>query len=70
MILEKFGKRIKYLRSRVKITQEELAFRCDLHRNYVSDAERGKRNVSLKALEKFANGFNITVSKLLEMDDE
>ena len=70
MILEKFGKKIKYLRLRLGISQEELAFRCSLHRNYVSDAERGRRNVSLKALEKFASGFDITVSELLEWGNE
>ena len=69
MILEKFGKRIKYLRLKKGISQEELSFRCNLHRNYVSDAERGKRNVSLKALEKFAQGFGLSVSQLLDMEN-
>lgn len=70
MILEKFGKRIKHLRTKAGISQNKLALRCGLHRNYVSDAERGRRNVSLKALEKFASGFGITVSQLLEMEKD
>ncbi len=70
MITKKFGQRIKRLRLKLGITQEELSFRCNLHRNYVSDVERGRRNVSLIALEKFANGFGMSVSQLLKMEEE
>ena len=52
----KFGHRIKELRLKQNISQEELAFRCGLSKNYISDVERGTRNVSLKSIEKIANG--------------
>ncbi|TFG82620.1 MAG: XRE family transcriptional regulator, partial [Erysipelotrichales bacterium] len=43
--LEKqFGERIKHLRISVSMSQEELSFRSGLHRNYISDVERGRRN--------------------------
>ena len=45
-IEQKFGRRIKELRLKQNISQEELAFRCHLSKNYVSDVERGTRNVS------------------------
>ena len=35
-----FGRRIKELRLRQNISQEELGFRCQLSKNYVSDVER------------------------------
>ena len=38
-IEEKFGLRIKELRTEVKLSQEELAFRSDLHRTYISSVE-------------------------------
>ena len=55
----KFGHRIKELRLKQNISQEELAFRCGLSKNYISDVERGTRNVSLKSIEKIANGLSL-----------
>ena len=39
-----FGKRIKFLRNIRKISQEELAFSCELNTKYYRDIERGRRN--------------------------
>lgn len=66
----KFGKRIKDLRLRENISQEELAFRCQLSKNYVSDVERGTRNVTLKVVEKFALGLKVPVNYLFRWHDE
>jgi transcriptional regulator with XRE-family HTH domain len=63
-IEQRFGSRIRELRMMREISQEELAWRCQLSRNYVSDVERGKRNVSLKAIEKFAKGLDVRVEDL------
>ena len=48
------------------ISQEELAFRCGLSKNYISDVERGTRNISLKSIEKIAEGFRINIKDLFE----
>lgn len=63
-IEERFGMRIRELRKRQKISQEELAFRCHLSKNYVSDVERGTRNITLKVVEKFAYGLNVSLAEL------
>ena len=55
----RFGRRIKELRLMQNVSQEELGFRCQLSKNYVSDVERGRRNVSLKVVEKFASGLKV-----------
>ena len=60
-IEHQFGDRIKRLRVSCEMSQEELAYRSGLHRNYISDVERGRRNVSLKALEKFAKGLGVGI---------
>ena len=65
-IEQKFGLKIKELRMLEHISQEELAFRCQLSKNYVSDVERGRRNVSLRSIEKFANGLNVEVKELFK----
>lgn len=63
-IEKRFGMRIRELRLRLNISQEELAWRCRLSKNYVSDVERGTRNVSLKAIEKFALGLGVDEQEL------
>ena len=35
----RFGRRIKELRLMQNVSQEELGFRCQLSKNYVSDVE-------------------------------
>ena len=61
-----FGLRIKELRVRAHISQEELSFRSGLSKNYISDVERGTRNISLRSIEKIADGFAISIKELFE----
>ena len=65
-ILQKFGLRIKELRSTKGITQEDLAELSGLSRQYVGDVERGNRNISLVNIEKIATALEITLSELLK----
>ena len=51
-IAVRFGQAVRKLRLEQKLSQEELAERCDLHRTYISDIELGKRNVSLENIER------------------
>ena len=60
----KFGLAIRKRRLELNISQEELADRASMHRTYVGDIERGKRNVSLVNIEKLANALNISISNL------
>jgi CheY-like chemotaxis protein len=59
-----FGAAVKSQRSELGITQEELADRAGLHRTYVSDVERGARNLSLESIEKLALALELSVSTL------
>ena len=45
-------------------SQEELAERADLHRTYVSDVERGARNLSLESMTRIAHALRISVADL------
>ncbi|MBE6951185.1 MAG: helix-turn-helix transcriptional regulator [Ruminococcaceae bacterium] len=60
----RFGKAIRTLRCKERISQEELAYRCGLHRTYVSDVELGKRNVSLENIDRISQALNITLADL------
>ena len=53
-----------------KLSQEELAFVCNLHRTYISDIERAKRNVSIDNIEKIANALDIPPYELLIIDQK
>jgi CheY-like chemotaxis protein len=60
------GAAIKAERSALGISQEELAYRADLHRTYISDVERGARNPSIESIAKVASALEISVSTLFE----
>ncbi|UWJ21252.1 Regulatory protein (plasmid) [Bacillus cereus] len=63
-IKEQFGMSIKYYRNKKGISQEKLAEITGLHRTYISEVERGNRNVSLININKIATALDINVSDL------
>lgn len=63
-IKKRFGRAIKRGRNELGISPEELAFKARLHRTYISDIERGTRNLSLENIEKLAESLDISVSAL------
>jgi len=65
-IKEKFGTRIREMRLKQGISQEELAFRADLDRTYIPSIEKGKRNVSIEVVEKLAKALNVEVPELFK----
>jgi transcriptional regulator with XRE-family HTH domain len=65
-ILRVFGKRIRQLRQERKLSQEDLGFDVGLDRTYVSDIERGTRNIGLKNVYALAKTLGITLSQLFE----
>lgn len=66
MIKAKVGKRIKELRNKLGISQEELAFRSEIHRTYIASLEVGKRNVSIETLEKVVNALEVSMSEFFK----
>jgi transcriptional regulator with XRE-family HTH domain len=59
-----YGKAVRTIRQDKKISQEELADLCGLHRTYISDIELGKRNVSLENIDKIAQALQVKKSEL------
>jgi transcriptional regulator with XRE-family HTH domain len=53
------------LRKQKGWTQVQMADALGIDRSYISDVERGKKNVSLPTMEVIALGFEISLSKLL-----
>lgn len=56
-----FGLRVRELRMRCGMSQEVLAFRAGLDRSYISDLERGTRNVTILNIEKIASALTVSL---------
>jgi transcriptional regulator with XRE-family HTH domain len=63
-IRERFGFAVKDRREAPGLTQEEFAERAGIHRTYLSDIERGKRNVSLLNIERLSSALSLKLSEL------
>lgn len=65
-IAAQFGTRLRLLRLKQGWTQVVMAEKVGIDRSYISDMERGKKNVCLPTLEILAQAFGITISQLLK----
>lgn len=64
-ITVRFGLRLRKLRKEKGWTQVQMADALGVDRSYISDMERGKKNVCLPTMEVIALGFEISLSRLL-----
>lgn len=59
----KIGERIRELRSQKQLTQEALAWRSEVDRTFMNHVENGRRNISIKSLEKIiVHGLDISMT--------
>jgi len=63
-IKSQLGTAIRKRRNELGISQEELAGRAGLHRTYISDIERGARNVSIENIERLSKALKISISEM------
>ena len=64
-LLKALGKLIRQRRTALSISQEELGFRANIDRTYISGLERGIRNPTLTILIKVAQALEVPVSELI-----
>ncbi len=65
-VRERFGDAVRLRREELGLTQEDLAELSRIHRTYVSDVERGTRNLSLVNIERVAAALQMTMSELFQ----
>ena len=59
------GREIARLRKRIGLSQEELGFRADVHRTYISQLERGLKSPTLSMILKLSRALKASASKLV-----
>lgn len=64
-VLIKFGERVRDLRKERGLSQEQLAFKADLHRTYIGMIERAEKNITLINIEKIATALEINFNDLM-----
>jgi transcriptional regulator with XRE-family HTH domain len=66
----RLGKLIRHYRLKLKLSQETLAEKADIHRTYVSDIELGKVEISVTVASRLARALNISFSRLVKEVEE
>ena len=61
-----FGKKLREVRLKKKLSQGDIARTLGVHRSYISGLERGRRNPSLITVHKVANALGVSVNELLK----
>jgi transcriptional regulator with XRE-family HTH domain len=64
-----FGDAISDLRETLTMTQQELADLSGVNRTYISDIERGRRNITLTTMKRLASALKIEAFELIKTAD-
>lgn len=60
-----FGKKLREVRLKKKLSQGDVARILGIHRTYISGLERGRRNPSLATIQKLAKALNVSPKDFL-----
>ncbi|MCB0538694.1 MAG: helix-turn-helix transcriptional regulator [Bacteroidetes bacterium] len=67
-ILIRFGERVREERLKKGLSQEDLAFRADLHRTYIGMIERAEKNITLINICKICDALEIPLKEIFEFN--
>lgn len=65
IIIKRFSKKLRDERLNRNLSQETLAQKAKLSRNFIGMLERGERNVTISTLEDIASALNVEPWELL-----
>lgn len=65
-----FGKALRELRMKHKLSQLDVSTASDLDRAYMSELERGLKNPSLETIFRLADAIGITATELVKKTAE
>lgn len=69
-VLARFGKTLRELRTERGLSQDELAARAGLDRNYIGMIERGERNPAIVNVVKIAEALDVPPAELFRLFDK
>jgi len=61
-----FGLRLRQLRAERGLSQEGLMMKTGIHRTYLSEVERGIRNISIVNIYKISSTFEIDIMEMFD----
>ena len=61
-----FGKKLREVRLKKKLSQGDVARILGVHRSYISGLERGRRNPSLLTVHKVAKALGVSTNELMK----
>lgn len=61
-----YGERLKAFRKEKGLSQEDLGFKSSLHRTYISEVERGRRNISIVNIAKIAKALDLSIKEFFD----
>lgn len=64
-IVKQFGRNVKAERSRLGLSQDDLAGKMDVNPQYISKIECGKQNMSLKKIVELTNYLGTDLKDIL-----
>jgi transcriptional regulator with XRE-family HTH domain len=59
------GEAVRIRRKKARLSQEQLAEKADLTRNYIGDVERAEKKITLETLVKIAKALKCRVRDLV-----
>lgn len=65
-VLLNFGDKVREVRIKKGLSQEQLAHLADVHRTYIGMIERAEKNITLINIEKVANALNVNIYDLFK----
>ena len=65
-----FGNKLKFLRERNGLTQEQLANKFNLLKSSISMYENNVRLPNVEVIKEFANYFNVSIDYLLDNEEK
>ncbi len=65
-ILINFGDKVREVRTKKGLSQEQLAHLADVHRTYIGMIERAEKNITLINIEKIANALGVNINELIK----
>jgi transcriptional regulator with XRE-family HTH domain len=64
-ICEQFGSRLRQLRQKRGVTQEELAHRVGMDVSYLSELENGRKEPCLRKMKEISQGLEVRLTELM-----